>query len=555
MKDITHINRKIKSTATVLNSKLNKSSETLLNSSISEKKELKKGTVIFGKYRITEKIMQSAGEADLYLCEYMKKRYVLKAYSRENAIKPEVVRILEKISSPYVAKLYHAGKAEGKTVEIIQYFRNGSVKDKTFTFEELKTFVIPSINEGLRTLHSFGIIHKDIKPSNIMLNDDGKSVSIIDFGISSVESGDSTVIVTETGMTPEYSAPESFRGLFLEESDYYSMGVTLYELFCGNTPYKNLSPQQIAQYTSLQKIPLPKDMPQELKNLICGLTYYDITNRNDKSNPDRRWTYYEVLRWCRGEKVSVPGEKNNGYAVPAYRFMGREYRNIRELVNAFSLNWEEGKKQLFRGLMSAFFRNFDPQTAGYCIDAEEETLKGSGNDIIFFRLLYKLVPNMTSFNWKGRVYSSLSELGTEIVSSENLNADTAYYSGILENKVLSEYFLCVHDEDEVRMKAVKTLEDSFLLEFSERKRKVLLYTMGYMLSERKILKVNGKEFSDISQLVSYISSSVKVSFSEFEKICSELIQPDNRLTVQFESWLIVQGKSEEVRKWEKKLSL
>ena len=90
--------------------------------------------------------------------------------------------------------------------------------------------IIPNINEGLHAIHEAGIIHKDLKPSNIMLNSDGETVSIIDFGISSIIADGNTVLVTKTGMTPEYSAPETFKNLFLRESDYYSFGITLFEL-------------------------------------------------------------------------------------------------------------------------------------------------------------------------------------------------------------------------------------------------------------------------------------------------------------------------------------
>ena len=117
------------------------------------------------------------------------------------------------------------------------------------------------------------------------------------------------MIVTKTGMTPEYSAPEAYRGLFLEESDYYSFGSTLSELFCGKSPYRGLSAEEIAKYTTIQRIPLSSDMPQELKDLITALTYYDITNRNEKktcindvSNNDsycrnyRMWVNYNIRK-------------------------------------------------------------------------------------------------------------------------------------------------------------------------------------------------------------------------------------------------------------------
>ena len=68
----------------------------------------------------------------------------------------------------------------------------------------------------------------------MMISDDESHIILIDFGISSVVS-DNTVVITQTGKSPFYSAPETTTGLFLAESDYYSFGITLYELFTGYT--------------------------------------------------------------------------------------------------------------------------------------------------------------------------------------------------------------------------------------------------------------------------------------------------------------------------------
>ena len=98
--------------------------------------------------------------------------------------------------------------------EVLPYYKNGSLQGRKFSLDELKKTIIPCINEALHVLHQNDIIHKDLKPSNIMLLDDNKRVAIIDFGISSVVEQGNTVLVTKTGMTPEYSAPETFRDLF-----------------------------------------------------------------------------------------------------------------------------------------------------------------------------------------------------------------------------------------------------------------------------------------------------------------------------------------------------
>lgn len=295
----TEINPSINATA--INSEVGQA--TAINPNIvTASANLSAGTVLAGKYEIVEPLSASTGEADLYVCKYNGADYVAKVYRRQRAVKPEVITVLKSIDSPYVAKLIDTGIYNDRPFEVLPYYKNGSLQGKKFTFDELKKTIIPCINEALRVLHQNDIIHKDLKPSNIMLLDDNKSVAIIDFGISSVVEEGNTVLVTKTGMTPEYSAPETFRNLFLEESDYYSFGITLYELYCGYTPYKNMSAEEIAQFTAVQRIPFPKDMPQELQDLISAVTYFDITNRNNKKNPNRRWTYAEVDNWCKGKK-------------------------------------------------------------------------------------------------------------------------------------------------------------------------------------------------------------------------------------------------------------
>ena len=284
----TIINKDVNASATQINNAAVTSSSlsnTIVNSALYSLSQIPVGTILCDKYKVVSELDVMSGEASLFICEYNGKQYVAKLYRRDVAIKDDVTNALKNISSPHVAKLFDTGVYNGLPFEIIPFYAQGSLQGRTFSFDELKQRIIPSLNEGLHVLHENGIIHKDLKPSNIMLCDNEEDVVIIDFGISSVKGGSNTVIVTKTGMTPEYSASETFRNLFLEESDYYSLGITLYELFCGRTPYSNMSSEEIEQYVSIQRIPFPSNMPTELCNLIAGLTYNDITYRKNKSNP------------------------------------------------------------------------------------------------------------------------------------------------------------------------------------------------------------------------------------------------------------------------------
>lgn len=558
MSNRTEINPNIN--ATVINSEVGQA--TAINPSIATTlTKLGAGTVLAGKYEIVEPLSVSTGEADLYVCKYNGTEYVAKVYRRQRAVKPEVVTVLKSINSPYVASLFDTGTYNNLPFEILPYYKNGSLQGKQFSLEELKGTIIPCINEALKVLHENDIIHKDLKPSNIMLLDDNKSVAIIDFGISSVVEQGNTVLVTKTGMTPEYSAPETFRNLFLEESDYYSFGITLYELFCGYTPYKNMNAEEIAQFTAVQRIPFPKDMPQELLDLISAVTYFDITNRNNKNNPNRRWTYTEVENWCKGKKQVIPGE-GTGFAaekaIPAYTFLGNAYKDIPSLVTALASNWNDGKKQLYRGLMSAFFKNFNPEIAGYCMDAEEEATRTAGkDDIIFWDLLYKIYPELNGFYWMGQIYESLPALGRDMLERlwRNDKSNYAYWDGILGNKLLSNYLTKVKSKNDNLAAAVSALEASHTVGNRSKRDTIMnYYTMAYLLSGQKLFAIGDKRLKNVAELAAHMKGLLDSSYEEFEDFCHSMIDYDDTLDVQLEAWLIALGKRNELRVWREQLA-
>lgn len=553
MNNTTQLNPNVNST--VINSEVGQ--KTAINPNIvTATANLSAGTVLAGKYEIVEPLSASTGEADLYVCKYNGAEYIAKVYRRQRAVKPEVITVLKSIDSPYVAKLFDTGIYNDRPFEVLPYYKNGSLLGKKFSFDELKKTIIPCINEALRVLHQNDIIHKDLKPSNIMLLDDNKSVAIIDFGISSVVEEGNTVLVTKTGMTPEYSAPETFRNLFLEESDYYSFGITLYELYCGYTPYKNMNAEEIAQFTAVQRIPFPKDMPQELQDLISAVTYFDITNRNKKNNPNRRWTYTEVDNWCKGKKQVIPGE-GTGFgaekAIPPYTFLGQAYKDIPSLITALASNWNDGKKQLYRGLLSSFFKNFNPEIAGYCMDAEEEATRTAGkDDIIFWNLLYKIYPELNGFYWMGQTYESLPALGRDMLERlwRNDKSNYSYWDSILGNKLLTNYLSKVKSKNENLADAASALETAHNVGNRSKRDTIMnYYTMAYLLSGQKLFAIGEKRLKSVSELTAYMKGLLDSSYEEFEDFCHSMIDYDDTLDVQLEAWLIALGKRKELDAW------
>lgn len=567
MDDKTEINSSLN--ATEINSDLSTTEinldiqqSTAINLDVADAScKLSAGSMIAGKYEVIEPLSVSTGEADLYICKYNGKEYVAKIYRRQRAVKPEVLTVLKSIDSPYIAPLYDMGEYDEHPFVVLPYYKNGSLQGRKFTFSELKNIIIPCVNEALKVLHQNDIIHKDLKPSNIMLQDDNKSIAIIDFGISSVVEEGNTVLVTKTGMTPEYSAPETFRSLFLEESDYYSFGITVYELFCGDTPYKNMNAEEIAQFTAVQKVPLPKDMPQELQDFISAVTYFDITNRNKKENPNRRWTYTEVSNWCKDQKQIIPGEGAEiaaGQSIPSYTFLGQKYKDIPSLITALANNWDDGKKQLYRGLMSAFFKNLNPEIAGYCMDAEENITHNTGeDDVIFWNFLYKVYPELSGFYWAGQAYDSLQALGCDMMERlwKNDSSNFAYWDSMLENELLTGYLTKGGATNESLVAAVSALEAAHRISKGNQRDKLMnYYTVAYLLSGQRILRIGDKEFKNATELAPYMKELFDSSYGEFEDFCHKMIDNKDILDAQLEAWLIALGKRKELECWRQQLS-
>ena len=417
---------------TKLNSNQNKTRLNIANFT-SNVPNIEGQSLLDGKYIVQLKMNVKSGEADLYICtDKNGNRHVAKVYRRKDAVKPEIVETLSKLKSPYIAEVQDYGTVQEYPFVILPYFANGSLAGKTFSSDEIRDVIVPCVSSGLKYLHENGIVHKDIKPSNLMIADDGGKILIIDFGISSVKSDGQSVIVTKTGMSPEYSAPETFNNVYLAESDFYSLGITLYELFTGHTPFAlagTLSEDQMAAYASVQNIPFSENFPERLKLLIQGLTYKDLSNRGKTDNPNRRWIWQDIEKWLNGEDMAVPGEMNGFenqqdprtvFSVPYDFITDREERvrlcNLADFTYAFGTNWVKGRKQIGRGFVSAFFKNqnlFD--LADLAIDCEEAHV----TDSAYFRFLTVLekIARGTNIYWQNEVFGDLTELSAYLLNS------------------------------------------------------------------------------------------------------------------------------------------
>lgn len=477
--------------------------------------------VLLDKYKIVSKISTNSGEAELYKCtDDIGNEFVAKVFNREKAIKPEVLEKLKTVRSVNVVKLITNGLLDNRPFVILPYFKNGSLVDallskgKTYNLNDIKKLVLPSLNNGLKTLHDAGIIHKDLKPSNIMISDDFKNLVIIDFGVSTDTNG-STVVVTKSGMTPLYLAPEALSNTYLKETDYYALGITLYELYTGHTPYENLSEDQVASYASIQKIPFPQNFPIELKTLIEWLTFKDLSNRNDMNNPNRRWMYPEVEKW-----LSSNGKFNLAPTITeenTFKFYdgNRKFSSIEELVETLLKDPEHGKKLFARGELSKKLRQNNQIDLASMVEFAEGSMPKDGNesdmDKYFLRLMYSIAPKYHKLCWKKIRFNSLHDYGCALIDDFN-NYDHLKNFELIDSATtfLENDFLLIYLKNNVDIERYDLYEEiiknnKILLKDKPLNYKFQALRLGRSITGKTNFLIGEKEFKSVDEFVTFLN--------------------------------------------------
>ena len=175
--------------------------------------------------------------------------------------------IAQRVHHPNIVRLYELGVADDHAYLAMEYFQHGDLRRR------MRAGLSPSealgfacqIARALAALHSAGILHRDLKPGNIMLRAD-EQIALIDFGLSKQEALE--MEITDTGLifgTPHYMSPEQGHGQEIDlRSDLYSLGVMLFEMLAGHKPYTSTNPMAIIYMH--RNAPLPR-LPEPLTDL------------------------------------------------------------------------------------------------------------------------------------------------------------------------------------------------------------------------------------------------------------------------------------------------
>lgn len=191
------------------------------------------------------------------------------------------------LSHPNIVNIYDVGETGSIHFIVMEFVQGNNLHDLIREHKEFSQEFIVSVGKqiamGLAHAHYHGIIHRDIKPHNILITDEGR-VKVTDFGIAQAMS---TTNLTQTGMvlgSVHYFSPEQARGVNVQTaSDLYSLGIVLYEMISGHPPFRGDSPIAIA-LQQIQDSPLPlrnsmEDLDGELEGLVLRLLAKDPKGR------------------------------------------------------------------------------------------------------------------------------------------------------------------------------------------------------------------------------------------------------------------------------------
>jgi serine/threonine-protein kinase len=273
-------------------------------------------TLFDGRYRIQRKL-GAGGMADVYLAEDQElgRRVAIKILNDRHANDDQFIERFRReaknaaaLNHPSIVSIYDRGEAED-TYYIAMEFLDGRTLKELIVSRGAAPINVAieyarQILSALRFAHRHGIVHRDIKPHNVLVDSEGR-VKVTDFGIARA----GTSQMTETGSivgTAQYLSPEQARGGEIDpRSDLYSLGVVLYELLTGKTPFDGETPVEIAM-KHLSNPPQPpsklrSDIPPELDQVVM---------RALAKNPDDRYQNAEEMeadleRVARGRPVAA----------------------------------------------------------------------------------------------------------------------------------------------------------------------------------------------------------------------------------------------------------
>lgn len=261
---------------------------------------IKIGMMIGDRYEILEKI-GTGGMSDVYKAKCHKlNRFVavkvLKQEFSENANFVSKFRIEAQAAAglmhPNIVNVYDVGEENGIYYIVMELVEGITLKKyiekkARLSYKEAVSIAI-QVSMGIEAAHNNHIIHRDIKPQNIIISRDGK-VKVTDFGIA--KAATSNTITSNVMGSVHYTSPEQARGGYSDEkSDIYSLGITMFEMLTGRVPFNGETTVAIAIKHIQEEMPSPKEFVPEIPAAVES-----IVLKCCQKSPDRRYQSMQEL--------------------------------------------------------------------------------------------------------------------------------------------------------------------------------------------------------------------------------------------------------------------
>ncbi|UJP10738.1 Stk1 family PASTA domain-containing Ser/Thr kinase [Microbacterium sp. KUDC0406] len=245
------------------------------------------GRLVDGRYRVRARIARG-GMATVYVATDMRleRRIALKVMhahlSDDSAFQSRFIqeaRAAARLADPHVVNVFDQGQDGELAYLVMEYLPGITLRE---LLKEQKRLSIPqtitimdAVLSGLAAAHRAGIVHRDVKPENVLLAEDGR-IKIGDFGLARATTANTATGAQLLG-TIAYLAPELVtRGTADARSDIYALGIMLYEMLVGEQPYKGEQPMQIAFQHATEQVPRPSArnsaVPEQLDELVLWAT-------------------------------------------------------------------------------------------------------------------------------------------------------------------------------------------------------------------------------------------------------------------------------------------
>jgi len=292
--------------------------------------ELSRGTTFAFRYEIIEELGKG-GMGKVYRVEdrKIKEEVALKLINPEIASDKKTIerfsnelKVARKIAHRNVCRMFDLGEEKGMHYITMEYVRGEDLKSMIRMTGQLglgtTINIAKQVCEGLTEAHRLGVVHRDLKPQNIMIDKEGNA-RIMDFGIArSLEAKRITGAGVIIG-TPEYMSPEQVEGKEVDcRSDIYSLGVILYEMVTGQLPFEGDTPLSIAMKHKSEAPPNPKWQNAQIPDSLSGVILRCMEKDREKryKNSEELLSELSKIEEARPEAIKITEWKTSIAVLP-----------------------------------------------------------------------------------------------------------------------------------------------------------------------------------------------------------------------------------------------